>query len=83
VLAFATDSTLPWGLHPIARFDRKSISVIVLGALFYAIYLLLIFHLTVRCPDGLNGIVVTRPGLNVKKMCEKAARREQKQDDEE
>jgi len=45
--------------------------------------LLLIFHLTVRCPDGLNGIVVTRLGLNVKKMCEKAARRAQMQDDDE
>ena len=51
-----------------ARFDRKSVSVIVLGVLFFAIYMLLIIHRTYRCRSG-RGIVVTSPNANVLKIC--------------
>jgi hypothetical protein len=65
-----------------ARIDRKSISVVVLGALFFVIYALLILRRTYRCPDG-HGIVLTRPNLNVKKICEQTSIKKMQERDKE
>jgi hypothetical protein len=66
-----------------ARIDRKSISVVVMGALFFVIYALLILRRTYRCPDG-HGIVLTRPNMNVKKICEQTSiKKVQERDKEE
>jgi len=57
--------------------DRKSISVVVFASLFAIIFILLVFHRTVTCPDGKHAVVVTRSGLDIQKMCDVQIRREQ------
>jgi hypothetical protein len=45
---------------------------------FFLIYMLLINHLTYKCPDG-RSLVLTKPGANGPKECSEVERRDQLQ----